>query len=215
MSELQSYKVFNNPSWRRVISQFREVFSDLHQNLEKNSITETIKTENLNLSEQCLEANQKYINIIENELRLKSGQEDSQIEDSFKLLLKVWKLCQIIFIKSSPSGTLLNDLQEWYRSTNNIDPMIQDLFSNHNQNTDNLHKDQNYWILVLMAVAQSRIDTVRHLLSFHPSKNTSVFKSIDELLRTIPNFSSNAHLTLFEFKAKWEYWQKKMYSSIG
>lgn len=37
----------------------------------------------------------------------------------------------------------------------------------------------------------------------------SVFKSVDEQLRTMPNFSSLGHLSLFEFKAKWEYWQKK------
>ncbi|CAF0837173.1 unnamed protein product [Brachionus calyciflorus] len=205
--ELQNYKIFNDPSWRRVISQFREIFNDLHLNLEKNSIQETIKPENVNLSDLCSEANQKYINIIDNELKLIDSKSENQ--EHFRLLLKVWKLCQIIFIKSSPSGILLNDLQEWYRSTNNIDPMIQDLFSNYNHNVDNLHTDQNYWLLIIMAVAQGRIDTARHLMSFHPSKNSPVFRSMDEILRTMPNFSSNSHLTLFEFKAKWEYWQKR------
>lgn len=79
-----------------------------------------------------------------------------------------------------------------------------------------------------MAVAQGRIDTARHLLSFHPLKSSSAFKAVDEQLRSMPNFAvkqvyyalnkqhSNiigekilAHLSLFEFKAKWEYWQKK------
>ena len=60
-----------------------------------------------------------------------------------------------------------------------------------------------------MSVAQGRIDTARCLLSKHAAKNTSVFKSVDEQLRTMPNFNSLSHLSLFEFKAKWEYWQKK------
>jgi hypothetical protein len=40
-----------------------------------------------------------------------------------------------------------------------------------------------------MAVAQGRIDTARHLMSFHPLKNSSPFKAVDEQLRSIPNFA--------------------------
>ncbi|RNA06283.1 nuclear pore complex Nup85 [Brachionus plicatilis] len=207
IAHLSSYKIFTDPSWRRVISQCREVFNDLHQNLETNSQSDTIKTETVNLSDQCLEANQKYIDIIENELRIISDQNENQ--EKFQILLQVWKLCQIIFIKSSPSGTLLNDLQEWYRTTNNIDPMIQNIFSSNSENPQNLYLDEKYWICVLMAVVQGRIETARHLLSFYPIEKAPVLKSIKELLHTMPNLSTHGHLSLFEFKAKWEYWQKK------
>jgi len=61
----------------------------------------------------------------------------------------------------------------------------------------------------LISVAQGRIDTARRLLSFHPQKTTSAFKAVEDQLRTMPNFSELGHLSLFEFKAKWEYWQKK------
>lgn len=52
-----------------------------------------------------------------------------------------------------------------------------------------MHYDQNYWPLVLISVAQGRIETARHLISFHPAKHTAVFKAIDEQLRTMPTFS--------------------------
>ena len=35
-------------------------------------------------------------------LSLELNEADAEIKESFQLLLKVWKLCQIIFIKSSP-----------------------------------------------------------------------------------------------------------------
>lgn len=108
--------------------------------------------------------------------------------------------------------------------------MVQVLFERYSSNIEMISEDDYYWHIVrilfikiidkvefllsfvlkiLMSVAQGRIDTARCLLSKHPLKNTSVFKSVDEQLRTMPNFSSLSHLSLFEFKAKWEYWQKK------
>lgn len=84
---------------------------------------------------------------------------------------------------------------------------------------------------IIISVAQGRVETARHFLSFHPLKNSSAFRAVDEQLRSMPNFSviqflkpekeeqkaykylykqkSLGHLSLFEFKAKWEYWQKK------
>lgn len=206
----KSAPYLQHPSWRRVISQLRETFNELHLKVESLWDEDKTRSENLSLSDICLEANQNYINAIENECRVlpEDTDEDYAFKDSFRVILKVWKLCQIIFIKSSPPGALLIDLQEWYRSTNNIDPMVQSLFSTHSD-PEMISQDQNYWLLILISVAQGRIETARHLLGFHPSKNTSVFKSIDEQLRTMPNFSQLGHLSLFEFKAKWEYWQKK------
>lgn len=201
---------FNHPSWRRVISQLRETFNDLHLQVDSLGDEEKIRSDNLSLSDICLEANQKYINAIEDESKLiPETNEDEDLHDSFRLILKVWKLCQIIFIKSSPPGALLIDLQQWYKSTNNIDPMIQTLFTTYASDQSMIPKDQNYWLLILISVAQGRIDTARRLLSFHPLKTTSAFKSIEDQLRTMPNFSELGHLSLFEFKAKWEYWQKK------
>ena len=55
------------------------------------------------------------------------------------------EITKFFFIKA---GTLLTDLQEWYRSTNNIDPMIQLLFSSNTENIDQIYRDQNYWPLV-------------------------------------------------------------------
>lgn len=49
-----------------------------------------------------------------------------------------------------------------------------------------------------MAVAQGRIDTARHLMSFHPLKNSSPFKAVDEQLRSIPNFAV-IYISLFEW----------------
>ena len=83
---------------------------------------------------------------------------------------------------------------------------------------------------VIMAVLQGRIDTARHLLSFHGNKNTCIFRSMDELLRKMPNINvvfaffmiklaylayyfillkNLNHLSTLEFKARWEYWQKE------
>lgn len=207
MHENTSY--LKHPSWRKVISQLREIFNELHLRVDSLGDEDKIRSENLSLSDICLEANQKYINALENENKLLPDDNAGEEKESFLVMLKVWKLCQIIFIKSSPPGTLLLDLQEWYRSTNNIDSMVQGLFSTNSTNMDMISNDQNYWPLILISVAQGRTETARHLLNFHPSKATSVFKSVDEQLRTMPNFSSLGHLSLFEFKAKWEYWQKK------
>jgi hypothetical protein len=49
----------------------------------------------------------------------------------------------------------------------------------------------------MLAVAQGRIDTARHLLSFHPSKNLSVFRAVDEQLRSMPNFAVNLYAYVF------------------
>lgn len=69
--------------------------------------------------------------------------------------------------------------------------MIQKLFSTYNQNTDNLYTNSDYWPLVLLSVAQGRIETARHLMNFHPLRNSAPFRSIDELLRSMPNFTVN------------------------
>lgn len=91
--------------------------------------------------------------------------------------------------------------------------MIQNLFTTYNHERINeIHKDDNYWALILLSVAQGRIDTARHLLSFHPdAKFSSVFKAIDDQLRTMPTFTDEQSMTtsIFEFRNRWEYWQKK------
>lgn len=46
------------------------------------------------------------------------------------------------------AGVLLMDLQEWYKNTNNIDSMVQDLFSATGGNTANISKNENYWFVV-------------------------------------------------------------------
>lgn len=51
MTELSSCQYFNSPSWRRVISQLREIFNDLHQNIETKRDEEKYKMEQINLSE--------------------------------------------------------------------------------------------------------------------------------------------------------------------
>lgn len=45
-----------------------------------------------------------------------------------------------------------------------------------------------------MSVAQGRIDTARYLIAYHPLKDSSVFKAVDEQLRTMPNFAVNNFL---------------------
>ena len=47
------------------------------------------------------------------------------------------------------AGSLLIDLQEWYRSTNNIDPMVQNLFSENASNVGMIPQDDKYWLLVI------------------------------------------------------------------
>lgn len=117
---------------------------------ETNTNDKFKSEQTLSLSDLCLDSSQKYITIIENELKLvgEANEDDLTVKESFQLILKVWKLCQIIFIKSSPSGTLLLDLQDWYRSTNNIDPMIQEIFSAYSNHVENLSQNENYWPLV-------------------------------------------------------------------
>lgn len=51
-------------------------------------------------------------------------------------------------IKLKKAGTLLMDLQEWYRSTNNIDSIVQELFNNYQANQSQLYQDQSYWFIV-------------------------------------------------------------------
>ncbi len=48
---------------------------------------------------------------------------------------------------------------------------------------------------MLISIAQGRIDTARHLISFHPQKNQSAFRAVDEQLRTMPNFAVNLPFT--------------------
>lgn len=194
-------------------SQLREIFNQLHVRIDQTREDDKTRVDSLVLSNICLEASQSYIKAIENELKILEESRDEetlQIKEDFQLHLKVWKLCQIIFIKSSPSGTLLNELQEWYRSTNNIDSIVQNLFRDYASSPNQMYLDQRYWPIILISVAQGRIDTARHLMSVHSlSKSSGAFKAVDEQLRTMPTFQSLGHLSMFEFRTKWEFWQKK------
>jgi hypothetical protein len=40
----------------------------------------------------------------------------------------------------------------------------------------------------MIAALQGRVDVVSHFLSFNPKKNTSVFRSMDELIKKMPKF---------------------------
>jgi len=188
-----------HPSWKSIISQIREVFCELHEKVERNEkFTKDLNT-------LCLEANKKYLDTIQNELKATEASDDNVIEN-FRLLYKIWKLCEIVFIKSS--STLAIDLQEWYKTTYNLDPVVQKLFEDR-ENPLDIFSHEDYWPTVIMSVLQGRIDTARHLLSFHGNKNSCVFRSVDELLRKMPNISNLNHLSTLEFKARWEYWQKE------
>jgi hypothetical protein len=50
---------------------------------------------------------------------------------------------------------------------------------------------------MLISIAQGRIDTARHLISFHPQKNQSAFRAVDEQLRTMPNFAVSYKIIKF------------------
>ena len=65
------------------------------------------------------------------------------------------------------AGALLVDLQDWYKSTNNIDPMVQELFSANNQQIDNLYRDDNYWLLVNIYSNASHILIFSSLFRMH------------------------------------------------
>lgn len=159
-----------------------------------------------------METNKKYIKIIQHEFESFADdavidEESRNVKDTLSLILKIWKLCEIIFIKSS--STLAIDLQEWYKSTNNLDKVIQKVFNSKGTSMQDIYLDDDYWPTIIACILQGRIDTSRHLLSNHIRKNTVIFKAIDDLLRKMPNLANLAHMSTLEFKARWEYWQKE------
>ena len=40
----------------------------------------------------------------------------------------------------------------------------------------------------MIASLQGRFDVVNHFLSFHPKKNTSIYRSLDDLIKKMPKF---------------------------
>ena len=40
----------------------------------------------------------------------------------------------------------------------------------------------------MIATLQGRFDVVTHFLTFNPKKNTSVFRSMDDLIKKMPKF---------------------------
>ena len=91
-----------------------------------------------------------------------SDETDENVIENFRLLYKIWKLCEIVFIKSSSSNYFIQfkiqcqllflrcnqalaiDLQEWYKITYNLDPIVQKLFKDR-ENPQDIFSDEDYW----------------------------------------------------------------------
>uniref|UniRef100_A0A671Q0D1 Nuclear pore complex protein Nup85 n=1 Tax=Sinocyclocheilus anshuiensis TaxID=1608454 RepID=A0A671Q0D1_9TELE len=120
----------------------------------------------------------------------------------------IWNLCEVLFIDTAPAGSLLLHLLDWVRlHKSDVDARAREVLQ-----SDSPAQHQSYWDVVISLVLQGRTDEARQVLSKQASlreESSSVFKSMDGLLQTMPIFNPTGTQTLTEFEVKWRHWHEE------
>lgn len=121
----------------------------------------------------------------------------------FEMVQLIWSLCEIIFIDVTPGGLILNPLLDW----------LQWHFPDGKQmamevtQAEDPSSHSEYWEAVFRLLLQGNVESVRKLLSLHPSSHSDSFQSLDELLRKMPHWTYKHAQSSAEYEMKWRYWR--------
>uniref|UniRef100_A0A671PZZ6 Nuclear pore complex protein Nup85 n=1 Tax=Sinocyclocheilus anshuiensis TaxID=1608454 RepID=A0A671PZZ6_9TELE len=111
-------------------------------------------------------------------------------------------------VSTQNAGSLLLHLLDWVRlHKSDVDARAREVLQ-----SDSPAQHQSYWDVVISLVLQGRTDEARQVLSKQASlreESSSVFKSMDGLLQTMPIFNPTGTQTLTEFEVKWRHWHEE------
>ncbi|XP_039596299.1 nuclear pore complex protein Nup85 isoform X1 [Polypterus senegalus] len=120
----------------------------------------------------------------------------------------IWNLCEILFIEAAPAGTLLLHLLDWVQVHNaGVDDEAQELL-----HSEDPAQHPKFWDVVICYVLQGRIQEARQLLAKQATQKpaaSSMFKTMDGLLKKMPVFNPSGNQTLTEFELKWGHWHEE------
>ncbi|XP_060066906.1 nuclear pore complex protein Nup85-like [Ylistrum balloti] len=116
----------------------------------------------------------------------------------------IWGLCEILFIDSPAGGLVIAPLLEWLRfHFQTGEQMFLEIIQEEQPEHHPL-----YWDTIYRLVLQGQADHVRRLLTFHSSKHSKAFTSMDDLLKKMPQQTQlfRGH-SIAEFDMKWRHWR--------
>ncbi|XP_038633089.1 nuclear pore complex protein Nup85 [Scyliorhinus canicula] len=134
-----------------------------------------------------------------------------QYEDQVSILSAmelIWNLCEILFIEAAQAGSLMSHLLDWIRlHICQVDAMADQIMVSENP-VEHLY----YWNVVTGYVLQGRLAEARQMMArkavTEPAKR-SMYRCMEELMRTFPTFSQANNQTITEFELKWRHWQEE------
>ncbi|XP_041073319.1 nuclear pore complex protein Nup85 isoform X1 [Carcharodon carcharias] len=134
-----------------------------------------------------------------------------QYEDQVSILSAmelIWNLCEILFIEAAQAGSLMSLLLDWIRvHICQVDAMTGQVLDSENP-AEHLY----YWNVVTGYVLQGRLEEARQMLvkkAVTQPAQSSMYMSMDELMRKMPIFFHGSNQTVTEFELKWRHWQEE------
>ena len=136
---------------------------------------------------------------------------NQSIVELYAAMELIWSLCEILLIEELPPGVVLCELMQWCKTHF---PIAYDLVAECSQSEEPA-KHQSYWKAVYALVLQGQISEAREFLkTHHEYLGSSMFQSLDELLRKMPVYDNYQAQSITEFDVKRKYWQEECKSRL-
>lgn len=166
------------------------------------------KQELLKLSRQyrsiiraCLEDLQEEILHSTNEVEKEEFQSYITIFYSIEC---IWHLCEILYLEENANNIVVPQILEWVRfHFPKYERKAATLLTG---GLIGLESNPDYWETVIGSLMQGRIQVVRGLLKLHSASDSNPFKIVDQILKDMPIYSSEAGVSHLDFNLKWKRW---------
>jgi len=198
----------NEPITRNLIMQSYSIFA-LAQNARKE-----LKDHPSNKAAlvNCSRSYRSILRSCSSKLQSDSNEEsDQSLVELYATMELIWSLCEILLLEDLPPGIILCELMQWCKTHF---PVASELVSECSQ-LDEPSRHSSYWNAVYALIIQGQISEAREFLKSHPEYiGSSMFQSLDELLRKMPIYENYEAQSITEFDVKRKYWQEECQSRL-
>jgi len=195
--------------FRKLNNETHTIFMEL-QNFSKteDSLNDSMR---LNISHQYRSVLQACVVELQKKLKNENDAENEDMKEQLELLTIIemfWHLCEIILVDTKPGGSCMSMLLDWVRwHFTKPDRLAEEILL-----FDEPSSHENYWPTVLGYVMQGRLRDAGRLLEHHPERTDgsyNAFRSIEELMESMPEFGDFPGQSIQDFSHKWHLWQRE------
>lgn len=201
--------IFEEPILRGLLNESSTIFTNLQKVELTNNKPNYVMTSLSYRSalRACLEKLQEQSNQVE-------STELERVQDLITIFYTVeciWHLCELMFINKSTENLIVKHLLDWARFhfSHYERSALKMMNLGHEVDTD-----EDYWPTVKDLIVKGQLDVARTLLVMHPQSETTPFQAIEQILSSMPVYSSYGGLSIQKFRSQWKYWCVRVESNI-